>query len=134
MSQPTADLQSLTARFEAPCLLPAQKRVLWTQPHTVRPALVKATFGKADLLLALSPVLHRPRYYLVWIDARWYGDDELHRQLDAIYDAISWEFGAREDDERPYRWPEEDFAGGASWWVADADDVLTARRRKLLAC
>ena len=132
MKQLPVDLKSLTARFEAPCLLPLQKRLMWTQPHRVRPALVKATFGNADLLLALSPVMHRPHFYLVWIDARWHGEEELHRHLDAIYDAIAEEFGMRADDEQPYRWPEEDFAAGAAWWVADADDVLTARRRKLL--
>jgi len=95
MAEPS--LRTLLRPFKAPCLLPRRKRTLWTQPYMVAPALVKAKFGNGKRLIALLPILHRPRYYLVWIDDQWdleNGDDWLD-QLDTIWQAIGDEFGSR---------------------------------------
>lgn len=134
-SQP--ELRRLCAMFEPPCLLPRQKMVMWTMPCMVQPALVKQEFGRADLLLALSPIQHRPAYYLVWVDAQWYEDQTMADHVDDIYEAIGDEFGHwsswEEDHEGDaYQWPLEDFSQGSCWRKACADDILTARRRKLL--
>jgi hypothetical protein len=132
-------LEVLTAMFEAPCLLPMQVRTLWTQPCKVRPALSATRHGAGDLLIGLSPVMHRPSYYLVWIDRKWwperygYATDEFRDKLDDIWLALEDEFGRRDsDDTGPYKWPEVDDDGGCSWWWADADCILTARQRKRL--
>lgn len=130
-----AELRRLCRRFRPPCLLPLRKRTLWTQPHMVRPALVKATFGNGKRLLGLTPIMHRPNYYLVWIDDGWDLDgDVLREHLDAIWNAIAEEFGERPyDDEKRYRWPEEDSSGGCSWWEASLDCVLPERARRAKA-
>jgi hypothetical protein len=131
-------LRRLVRHFRPPCLLPRRKRTLWTQPYMIRPALVKQRFGNGKRLIGLSPVLHRPAYYLVWIDDRWnlsnwdHGE-KLIDHLDEIWDAIGDEFGFRDrEDESSYRWPEEDSRDGCSWWEADVDDVLPRRARRQL--
>lgn len=136
MSDP---LEVLTALFEAPCLLPAQRRELWTIPCMVRPALSATRHGAGDLLLALSPMNHRPLYYLVWIDRAWWpanGDLDLDH-LDDIWLALEEEFGRRErkdngDFKLRYRWPEVDDGDGCCWRRAVADDILIPRMRRLL--
>lgn len=132
-------LEVLTSMFDAPCLLPARKRTLWTIPSIVRPALSGKRFGAGDLLICLSPVMHRPRYYLVWIDSAWFpqfshSTDEFRDKLDGeIWPTLEDEFGRREsDDTRAYRWPEVDDEGGCSWGIANADSVLTADQRRRL--
>jgi hypothetical protein len=136
-----AVLRRLLCHYKPPCLLPRQKRELWTQPYMVRPALVKTTFGNGSRLLALSPVMHRPAYYLVWIDDRWstnnhYSDtgEYLCEHLDDIWSVIEEEFGSRYCDDNgdpgPYRWPEEDSRDGCSWWEASIYDVLTRRQEQ----
>jgi hypothetical protein len=98
----------------------------------VPPALVRKKFGKADLLLGLMPIMHRPYYYLVWVDAEWF--DDMCQYVDDIWYAIEEEFGHREsEDVAPYRWPEVDDEGGCCWFKADIDDILTPRRRARLA-
>lgn len=137
MSETVDPLDVLTMMFDAPCLLPAQKRVMWTVPCMVEPALAQKRFGAGDLLIALSPIMHRPSYYLVWIDRRWYpevgyGTDELYEALDSeIWPALEEEFGRRErDDDGPYNWPEVDDEGGCCWRYADADDILSVGLRR----
>lgn len=129
-------LAALTSSFSPPCLLPSQRRTLWTHPYMVRPALLRKKFGKGNRLLALSPIQHRPYFYLVWIDDTWTGepdaeDDLLRNHLDAIYEAIEEEFGARGEG-APFKWPEADLEGGTTWWSATDDDVMSPRTRKLL--
>jgi hypothetical protein len=127
----TEELVKLTALFKPPCLLPRQKRTLWTKPYLVAPALVKRKFGKGDLLLGLSPIMHRPYYYLVWVDADWY--EEMGDHIDDIWFGIEDEFGYRDsEDTAPYQWPTVDDDGGCHWWEADAGDVLTPKARKRL--
>lgn len=96
----------------------------------VKPALVKRRFGKGDLLIGLSPTMHRPCYYLVWVDAEWF-EDEMHEHLDDIWDGIAEEFGQHESDEdaASYQWPMVDDEGGCHWWQAQVDDILTPRAR-----
>lgn len=136
-------LEVLTAMFEAPCLLPRQKRTLWTIPHWVRPALSATRHGAGDLLLGLLPMNHRPLYYLVWIDSNWWPtdtgcDDELREHLDDIWLALEDEFGrrARKDDGdflSRYNWPEVDDGDGCCWFRAGADSILQpAARRSLI--
>jgi hypothetical protein len=123
------ELRQLTSLFTPPCLLPRQKRTLWTIPHMVAPALVKRKFGKGDLLIRLYPIMHRPCYYLVWVDAEWY--DDLGQYVDDIWFGIEEEFGCRDsDDTGPYHWPVVDDEGGCCWGKADIDDVLTPRARR----
>lgn len=128
-------LEVLTAMFDAPCLLPAQRVTMWTIPHMVRPALSGTRHGTGDLLLALAPIQHRPCYYLVWIDSAWWprdGDLDLER-LDEIEIALEDEFGRRDyDDTGRYEWPMGDFSDGVSWRRADENDILTAAARKRL--
>lgn len=124
-------LKTILRPFRPPCLLPRQRRTLWAQPHMVAPALVKKRFGNGKRLIGLLPIMHRPKYYLVWIDDRWdlENSQEWFDQLDGIWEQISNEFGSRpEADTGPYRWPEEDSRDGCSWFVADAFDVLPKRR------
>lgn len=90
-------------------------------------------FGRGDLLLALYPIQHRPKYYLVWVDAKWMEDETLVDELDAIYEEIGEEFGSHSRDDGHYQWPMEDFTDGSSWHKADSDDVLTPRQTKRLA-
>jgi len=123
-------LKQMLRPFRPPCLLPRQKRTLWTTPYMVRPALVAKRFGNGRKLLALTPIMHRPHYYLVWIDDTWDLEaDAWLDKLEKIWDAISEEFGARRDEDH-YHWPEEDSAGGCAWWVADKDDVMSPRARR----
>lgn len=127
------ELRAITKHFRPPCLLPRRKRTLWTQPYMVRPALIKERFGNGRRLLWISPTMHRPNYYLVWVDDRWDLNDELRDHLDDILNAICAEFGRREpDDEKPYRWPEEDCSDGYSWGEADAESIVTSRQRRRL--
>jgi len=123
------DIRARAKLFKAPCLLPRRKCTLWTKPYMVRPALVKRHFGNGLRLLGLSPIMHRPNYYLVWVDNRWDIDgDELRDALDSIWEAIGDEFGSRPaDDQGTYRWPEEDSGDGCHWWEATAEDVLFKR-------
>ena len=132
-------LEVLTSMFEAPCLLPARKHTLWTIPSIVRPALSGTRFGAGDLLICLWPMMHRPRYYLVWIDSAWYPDfhrstDEFQDKLDEdIWPTLEDEFGLREsDDTSAYRWPEVDNEVGCIWGIACAESVLTAAQRRRL--
>lgn len=129
-------LEVLTGMFAAPCLLPAQRRTLWTMPSMVRPALSATRHGAGDLLIGLMAMQHRPLYYLVWIDAGWWPDsggakDEFHDVLDEqIWPALEDEFGRRDSESMArYRWPEVD-DDGCVWFVAAADHVLTARKRR----
>lgn len=126
-------LESLTEALQPPCLLARRKRTLWTTPCMVRPALVRKKFGQGDLLLAISPIQHRPNYYLVWVDARWFEEETLADELDDIYEAIGAEFGSHSSDDGPYQWPMEDFTEGCSWRKADVDDVQTPGQAKRLA-
>lgn len=128
-------LRVLLRPFKPPCLLPRRKRTLWTQPYMVRPAYVKAKFGNGKRLIGLMPIMHRPNYYLVWIDSSWDIDgDVLRDKLDDIWQAIAEEFGERPyGSDRRYRWPEEDSSDGCSWFEADAFDVLTPRQRRKYA-
>jgi hypothetical protein len=102
-----------------PCLLSRRKRYLWGRAYMVRPALVKQRFGNGKRLIALIPILHRPNYYLVYVDNGWglsnFDDDPLIDHLDDIYEQIAHEFGQRDEDDAEYCWPEEDFDGGSSW-------------------
>ena len=130
-------LEVLTAMFDAPCLLPAQRRTLWTMPTMVRPALSAKRHGAGDLLLGLQPMMHRPCYYLVWIDAQWFpqhGDttDEFMDALDnKIWPSLEEEFGYRDSESNAkYRWPEVDDEGGCCWFVASASDILTERQQR----
>lgn len=130
MAEPS--LRTLLRPFKPPCLLPRRKRTLWTQPYMVRPALVKEKFGNGQRLIGLAPIMHRPYYYLVWIDDRWdlqNGDDWLDK-LDEVWDAIGDEFGSRPENSKNYRWPEEDSRDGCCWFTAGADDVLPQRMRR----
>lgn len=132
----TSELRALTAAFEAPCLLPVRKLTMWTMPCMVRPALVKKEFGRADLLLALAPISHRPAYYLVWIDSSWLEDQArfVDHHIDDIYEAIEEEFGCHsQEDGSAYQWPTADFLDGSCWRKASLDNVLTARQRRGLA-
>jgi hypothetical protein len=129
-------LALLAGQFAPPCLLPRQKRTLWTQPHIVRPALVREKFGNGRHLLAIAPIMHRPLYYLVWVDDTWFGGPDakkelLREHLDAIYEAIEDEFGYREEG-APFRWPEADFGEGTCWRSATADDIVSPRVEKRL--
>lgn len=131
-------LDLLTMMFDAPCLLPAQKRTLWTIPSMVRPALSGKRFGAGDLLIGLMPLMHRPLYYLVWIDAKWFDDrhaeERFYDELDNIWESLEDEFGPRgytdNGDRRPFRWPEVDDEGGCCWFIATADSILTPKARK----
>lgn len=96
----------------------------------VRPALVRKEFGRADLLLAISPIQHRPSYYLVWVDSRWMEEQTMAEHVDDICDAIAEEFGSRSWDDETYKWPMEDFAQGSVWRKASADDILTVSQRR----
>lgn len=131
-------LEVLTSMFAAPGLLPAQVRLLWTMPSRVRPALSATRHGAGDLLIGLMPMQHRPLYYLVWIDARWFPDlgcanDEFHDALDQkIWPALEDEFGRRDSESNArYRWPEVD-DDGCVWFLASADHVLTERKQRQL--
>jgi hypothetical protein len=132
------ELRRLVRRFKAPCLLPRRKRTLWTQPYMVSPALVRHKFGNGKRLIWLTPIMHRPYYYLVWIDDRWgltnFGDgEEFCNHTDEVWTAIAEEFGERErKSEAQYRWPEVDDDGGCAWGAANLDDVLPARARRRL--
>lgn len=130
------DLKAICAKFNPPCLLPRQKRTLWTEPYMVRPALVAAKFGNGKRLICLSPIMHRPSYYLVWVDDRWelsnWGKPPiLSEHLDDIWQQIAEEFGER-GERQSYRWPEEDSRDGCDWWAADARDVLPKRRLRAM--
>jgi len=128
-------MQEVLKHFKPPCLLPRQRRTLWTQGHMVRPALVKRKFGNGRRLVAIAPILHRPHYYLVWVDDGWdlNNSDEWLDQLDGIWEAIADEFGSRDSEsERRYEWPEEDSEGGCAWWRATLDDIATPRGRRRL--
>lgn len=116
--------------FRPPCLLPRRKRILWTFPYMVRPAYVRQKFGDGMRLLGIMPVMHRPCYYLAWVDSRHgINSDEFRESLHNVVDAIGDEFGFRShEDNRPYRWPEADFSDGYSWFEADVHDVLPPRR------
>lgn len=135
---PYSQLAALTAMFSPPCLLPSQKRYLWTQPYMVRPALLRKKFGNGRHLLAITPIQHRPRYYLVWIDDKWFGgpdanEELLYENLDAIYETIEDEFGRRNED-APFQWPEADLGDGTAWWSATADDIAShGVQKRLLA-
>lgn len=97
----------------------------------VRPALVKARFGDGKRLIGLMAIMHRPFYYLVWIDSTWDLDGaEIRDALDEIWEAIGDEFGSRPYDAPDYQWPEEDSNCGCSWFKADAFDVLPPRMRR----
>lgn len=140
------NMRNLLRPYKAPCLLPRRRRTLWGSHYMVRPALVKATFGNGRKLLGLSPIMHRPNYYLVWIDDRWdlHNGPEWIDLLDSVWDAIGEEFGTRRhraNGTGRYRWPEEDAPDGCYWWTATIEDVLTvhatasfraaARRRRM---
>lgn len=132
-------LEVLTAMFDAPCLLPAQRITMWTIPVMVRPALSAVRHGAGDLLIALYAMNHRPRYYLVWIDSAWWpeGDDLDLNHLDDVWLALEDEFGRRErkddgDFKARYRWPEADDSDGCCWSRARPDHILTPRARRRL--
>ena len=130
-------LEVLTSMFDAPCLLPAQRRTLWTIPSMVRPALSATRHGAGDLLLGLLPMMHRPRYYLVWIDAKWFPqhghttDKFMDALNNKIWPSLEDEFGYRDSESNArYRWPEVDDEGGCSWFAASASDILTERQQR----
>lgn len=88
----------------------------------IRPALVKQKFGNGKRLIALWPIMHRPLYYLVYVDDSWslYNSDEnpLIDHLDDIYEEIAAEFGERSDEDMDnweYHWPEADLNDGSTW-------------------
>lgn len=123
------DLRTLLSAFPPPCLLPERQVTMWTIPSMVSPALVKTEFGKADLLIALFPIQHRPSYYLVWVDAQWYEDQTMADHVDDIYEAIGDEFGhwsswEEDHEDSHYEWPLEDFSQGSSWCKATAAHIL----------
>ena len=128
-------LHWLVGRFRAPCLLPLRKRFLWGQPHMVRPALVRERFGNGKRLIVLWPIMHRPCYYLVWVDDRWCLDNWgkpplLCDELGEVYSGIEDEFGRRDpEDAGPYHWPDADLDDGCAWCEAVPGDVLPRRAR-----
>jgi len=134
--QDGAALQRLLSAFQAPCVLPRRKCTLWGQPAQAAPALLKQRFGNGQLLLGFSSVLHKPHYYLVWVDSSWYGppdssaDEILRSHLDQITGAIEDEFGMCLNTERRYDWPKVDPEDGYSWWKANPDDVLSPHQRR----
>lgn len=83
----------------------------------------------------LLPMSHRPRYYLVWVDSAWfdgeYAKDAFRDNLDDIWLALEDEFGCRDQySEARYRWPQVDDLDGCCWAIADADAVLTWKKRR----
>lgn len=117
----------MKSKIKPPCLLSRRKRYLWGRAYMIRPALVRRKFGDGKRLIKLWPIIHRPLYYLVYVDSSWslFNDDEnpLIDHLDDIYEQIAEEFGERNGDE--YQWPEADFDDGSTW------EETTEREEKL---
>lgn len=106
---------------------------LWGQRRYVTPALVSEVFGDGRKLLALSPIMYRPNYFVVRIDSSW-SISNWDRQnpmtpgdwLDRVYESIEDElvewpwaksYGLRwSEDERGERSSRIDFSDGCECW------------------
>jgi hypothetical protein len=143
--------EALTAAIEVPT-----RRYLWVpeDAQTFVPRVCSHVFGDGRALLELSPMFHRPLFYVVRIDSAWADDSDdaprgavsLREHLDEIYGSIEEDFGRAlyEDDngeETVDPWPAADFDGGSCWkrrdWPADRGFALDphpfARYRNILS-
>lgn len=89
------------------------RRLMWGQPHWVKPRLVSAIFGDGKVLLLLTPIMTRPNYFVVRIDSEWHLDKDgggLCEHLPEIQESIEDQFGYyMEEDakaDRPQRFPD----------------------------
>jgi hypothetical protein len=118
-----------------------QRVSFWGHEHTITPLLVPAIFGDGRSLVAITPLLTRPNYFVVrgdssWIDERFAGPgavtsafDEVleegdyyalapHMEMlgDGVYGAIEEAFGRWRDESHR---DEEDTDADYEWPVVD---------------
>jgi len=133
----TKRLRSLIERQE--------EAYLWGQPSMVTPRLCGQVFGDGKKLIALSPILYRPRYFVIRIDSSWSTSNRDQCAigpgdwLDEVYDAL-------EDEYLYWPWADEyklskdvdredensaimDFSDGSEW-----SEMKWPRRRMLWGC
>jgi hypothetical protein len=80
------------------------KRVayLWGRPYTITPQLIDEIFGDGEILIGISPIMHRPNYWIARVDSKWnldnFGDGELFiDHLDDVLSAAAGQFGDADD-------------------------------------
>lgn len=107
-------------------LIEVEKEVLmWGQPIRITPLLVDEVLGDGKQLIGLAPLMTRPNYYVLRVDAGWdldnlIGDDDEGDHLEAIYETIEAEFGNEHDEETGEErgWPAL-VSGGSTWFALD---------------
>lgn len=103
------------------------RRYLWVPEDAIVfvPQVCSHVFGDGRALIEISPIMHRPMFYVVRIDSAWDCDDygtadgsvSLRDHLDEIYDALEDDFGRSrdEDEENVDLWPAVDIDDGSCW-------------------
>jgi len=79
-----------------------QVATMWGQEHTITPRFVEEKLGDGLQWIWLSPIMHRPNYWVVRVDSAFgqeQGTNELCDSLDEIYEAIEREYGSPSDDD-----------------------------------
>lgn len=90
------ETRRLRALIERP-----ERRLLWGQPHTVTPRLIAHAFGDGRQFVIVTPIAHRPRYFVARVDSAtrsvlddWPPAAKHPRQLlDDIIEAAEDEYG-----------------------------------------
>jgi len=107
----------------------------WGITETITPLLVEEVFGNGKKLLVLSPLMHRPNYFIVRVDDSWdCGDmadgDEIQSHIEAIMRSCEDQYGEPYDyddehgnelEEREYnpQFPRVDWGEGCCWNTCD---------------
>ncbi len=106
---------------------------LWGQKRFVVPRLCDEVWGDGKLLLAISPIMYRPQYFVARIDSSWetdnweelapgQPDDWLWDIEDAIADEyLEWPWAERyglrwSDDDDAELNSRIDWSDGCEWW------------------
>ncbi len=120
---------------------------LWGQRRIVIPRLCSKIFGNGRKLLALSPIMYRPNYFVVRIDSNWstsnWETDESKMPpsewLDRVYDEIEAEFPEwpwarqyglrRTEDDSDDRSSRTDWSDGSTWSEAFWPRLKRSKKR-----
>jgi hypothetical protein len=92
---------------------------LWGKAYTITPRLVDHVFGDGRQLVWISPINHRPNYWVVRVDSSWSVDlddgETVYENIDEILDEIADKFGTIDDDDEEGWFPRVDLGAGVSW-------------------